>query len=624
MTAKPPLPPRPGLTPTPPPASAATSTRKKAPTFAELLTGLVADRLLAPERAAAVLEREDSVRASLVRARLTELRALPLSQQGAPPSITSIELFLAFAEKGHDDQPIREDVVTETWARLAAVPYVKLDPLKLDPDLAVRTVSKPYARKHGYLAIKEEAGTLTIATHDPFDALAHETVERITQKRVELVVASKTDIERLITEFYGFRQSVQRAEKQIAVGIDLGNLEQLVKMKSEQEIEASDEHVVHAVDYLFRYALGQRASDIHLEPKRKHGLIRFRIDGALHQVGELPGLVHKAVVNRIKTLSRLDISEKRKPQDGRIKVELEGKPVEVRVSTLPVAFGEKIVMRLFDPDLVQDDLERLGFFERDRQTFEELIALPHGIILVTGPTGSGKSTTLYTALRKLASDDINITTIEDPIENVFEGINQTAIMPILGLGFAEVLRTILRQDPDVIMVGEIRDLDTARHAIQAALTGHLVLSTLHTNDAASAITRMLDLGVQDFLLSSTLVGVMAQRLVRRVCSACAAERVLSDEETANLAMDASAGAILVRYGKGCADCRMTGYKGRIAVVELFKVTPTLRKMIHARKDEADIKAEAQRDGMLTLRESAIKKMLLGETTYEEVIAVTTV
>jgi general secretion pathway protein E len=611
------------MTPTPPPASTAGG-RRRAPSFSELVAGLVEDGVLSAERAKAVLEREDAQRASVVRARLLEQRALPPSQQGTPPTITTVELFMAFGEKGEDEQPIREDVVTEAWARRAAVPYVKLDPLKLDPDLAVRTVSKPYARKHGYLAIKEEGGTLTIATHDPFDALAHETVERITSKRVELVVASKTDIERLITEFYGFRQSVQRAEKQIAIGIDLGNLEQLVKMKSEQEIEASDEHVVHAVDYLFRYALGQRASDIHLEPKRQRGIIRFRIDGALHQVGELPGLVHKAVINRIKTLSRLDISEKRKPQDGRIKVEHDGKPVEVRVSTLPVAFGEKIVMRLFDPDLVQDDLERLGFFERDRKIFEELIALPHGIILVTGPTGSGKSTTLYTALRKLASDDINITTIEDPIENVFEGINQTAIMPAIGLGFAEVLRTILRQDPDVIMVGEIRDLDTARHAIQAALTGHLVLSTLHTNDAASAVTRMLDLGVQDFLLSSTLVGVMAQRLVRRVCSACASERVLSEEEAGNLGVDASAGAILVRYGKGCADCRMTGYKGRIAVVELFKVTPTLRKMVHDRADEALIKAEAQREGMLTLRESAIKKMLMGETTYEEVIAVTTV
>ncbi|MBL9020607.1 MAG: type II/IV secretion system protein, partial [Myxococcales bacterium] len=417
-------------------------------------------------------------------------------------------------------------------------------------------------------------------------------------------------------------QSVQRAEKQIAGGIELGNFEQLVKMKSEQEIEGSDEHVVHAVDYMFRYAFGQRASDIHIEPKRSESVVRFRIDGSLHAVSQLPRAVHKAVVNRIKTLSRLDIAEKRKPQDGRIRTEFEGKATEIRVSTLPVAFGEKVVMRIFDPGLVNDDLGQLGFFQRDRAVLEELIARPHGIILVTGPTGSGKTTTLYTALRRIATEAVNVTTIEDPIENVFEGLNQTAIQPAIGLGFAEVLRTLLRQDPDIIMVGEIRDLDTARHAIQAALTGHLVFSTLHTNDAASAVTRLLDLGVQDFLLASTLIGVMAQRLVKKICESCAAERTLATEEVETLGLDAKQGEILVRYGKGCAECRKTGYKGRSAIVELFRVTPTVRKLIHDRADELVITDEAKKDGMLTLREAAIHKMLQGETTYEQVIEVT--
>ncbi len=580
--------------------------------------------LLPRARVADLLAHKEHQLASLVSARLTELKAQGAGTAALPraKAVTPVELLLSFKEKDEENKPLREDAVTEVWAGLVGLPYIKLDPLKLDPDFIVRVVSKPFARKNGFLALDEQGGALRVATFDPFDDLAVETMERATGKRVELVIASKSDIERLITEFYGFRQSVQRAEKQIAGGIELGNFEQLVKMKSEQEIEGSDEHVVHAVDYMFRYAFGQRASDIHIEPKRSESVVRFRIDGSLHAVSQLPRAVHKAVVNRIKTLSRLDIAEKRKPQDGRIRTEFEGKATEIRVSTLPVAFGEKIVMRIFDPGLVNDDLGQLGFFQRDRAVLEELIARPHGIILVTGPTGSGKTTTLYTALRRIATEAVNVTTIEDPIENVFEGLNQTAIQPAIGLGFAEVLRTLLRQDPDIIMVGEIRDLDTARHAIQAALTGHLVFSTLHTNDAASAVTRLLDLGVQDFLLASTLIGVMAQRLVKKICESCAAERTLAREEVETLGLDAKQGEILVRYGKGCAECRKTGYRGRSAIVELFRVTPAVRKLIHDRADELVITDEARKDGMLTLREAAIHKMLQGETTYEQVIEVT--
>ncbi|MFT3772352.1 MAG: GspE/PulE family protein [Minicystis sp.] len=605
------------------PAPAPSGPRRRV-TFEELVAALVREGILPAERRAALLSRKDQQLSALVRLRLVEQKAAGGAAPGDPaPSITPVELFVSFAERGADDRAIREDVATEVWAKLVGLPFVKLDPLKLDPALAVRTVSKPFARKHGYLAIEEADGVLTIATFDPFDQVSLEMVERVSGKRVQLVISSKSDIERLITDFYGFRQSVQRAEQQIATGIDLGNLEQFVRLKSEQEIEASDEHVVHAIDYMFRYAFGQSASDIHIEPKRNESLVRFRIDGALHVVSRLPRIVHNAVVNRIKTLARLDIAEKRRPQDGRIRTEFNGRGVEMRVSTLPVAFGEKVVLRIFDPALVHDDLGALGFFERDKRVFEELIALPHGIILVTGPTGSGKTTTLYTALRKLATEDVNVTTIEDPIEMVFEGINQTAINPAINLGFAECLRTLLRQDPDVIMVGEIRDLETARHAIQAALTGHLVFSTLHTNDAASAVTRLLDLGVQDFLLSSTLSGVMAQRLVRRICGACVAERVLTPDEAVTLGLDTQQGEILVRYGTGCVDCRNTGYKGRSAIVELFKVSAPIRGMIHARTPEFTIKEHARKEGMLTLREAATKRMLEGETTYEEVVQVTT-
>lgn len=582
---------------------------------------MIAAGHLPANRADSLLSSFETERSRLSRAKLAEAKLAGSVGQVAPTP-TALEVFLAFNEKGLDEKPLREDLVTEVWAGLVGLPYVKLDPLKLDPAFAVRTVSKPFARKNGYLALDEEGGVLRVATFNPFDQWAQESVERVTQKRIALVIASKSDIERLITEFYGFRQSVQKAEQQITGGIDLGNLEQFVRMKSDQEIEASDEHVVHAVDYLLRYALSQRASDIHIEPKRTESLCRFRIDGSLSVVSRVPRVVHNAFINRIKTLSRLDIAEKRKPQDGRIKTEFEGKAIDIRVSTLPVAFGEKMVLRLFDPAMVSADLDTLGFLQRDKEVFETLIHRPHGILLVTGPTGSGKTTSLYTALRKLAHEDVNITTIEDPIENVFEGINQTAVMPQIGLGFAEILRTILRQDPDIIMVGEIRDLETARHAIQASLTGHLVFSTLHTNDAASAVTRLLDIGVQDFLLASTLTGVMAQRLVKRICTTCATERVLSDEEAATLGLDSTNGSILVRYGEGCADCRKTGYRGRTAIVELFGVTPIIRRMIHDRAPENEIKNQAKKDGMLTLRECAIKKLLAGETSYEQVIEVT--
>ncbi len=592
---------------------------RQPPTFEALLGALVRGGQLGEDVARQLFAQRDGQLSALLRRRAKVALGGPPSGRTTMATATALELFLSFSESIH---AVREDAATEVYAGLAAVPFVTLDPLRLDPALPVRTLSKPFARRHGMLVIAERETSITVATSNPFDAGAVESVERVTGKRVELVMAAASDIERIITEFYGFRQSVQRAEEHLSVGIDLGNLEQLVRMKSDREIEASDEHVVHAVDYMLRYAFGQRASDIHIEPKRDESLVRYRIDGALHKVSKLPRLVHAAVVNRIKMLARLDIAERRRPQDGRIKTEFNGKSVDIRVSTLPVAFGEKIVMRIFDPGLIHDDVTELGFFERDQRVLEEILALPHGIFLVTGPTGSGKTTTLYTALRKLSAEDVNVTTIEDPIENVLESINQTAVQPGLGLGFAECLRTILRQDPDVIMVGEIRDLDTARYAIQAALTGHLVLSTLHTNDAAGAITRLLDLGVQDFLLASTLVGVMAQRLIKKVCTTCACDRVLARDEAANLGLDATHGEVLVRQGAGCADCRRTGYKGRTALTELFRVDGAIRDLIHARAPDARITEQAVADGMSTLRECAVRRMLLGETTYEQVMEVT--
>ncbi len=613
------------LPPRPLPRSAPPVAGKRAAIGFEELVGLLEQEgLVDGGQRRRLLEQKELKLAALVRARLTATRGdqVKSTEEQHRAAVGPIELFLSFGETDAEGRVVREDAVTEVYARHAGFPYLKLDPLKLDPSFAVGVLPRPFARKHGLLAIEERGGVITFATANPFDRLALEGVAQVTKKEVRLVIASKSDIDRLITDFYGFRQSVKRAEAYLADGVDLGNLEQFVRMKSEQEIEASDEHVVHAVDYLFRYAFGQRASDIHIEPKRGHSIVRFRIDGSLHKVNSLPRIVHNAVINRVKTLARLDIAEKRRPQDGRIKTEFDGRPIDIRVSTLPVAFGEKVVMRIFDPELVHDDLALLGFFDRDREVFEELIKLTHGIILVTGPTGSGKTTTLYTALRKIATEDVNISTIEDPIEMVFEGINQTAVNPAIQLGFAEALRTLLRQDPDILMVGEIRDLDTAQHAIQASLTGHLVFSTLHTNDAPSAITRLLDLGVQDFLLASTVVGVMAQRLVKKVCAGCVVERELTEEESKLLGLEIGPEPILVKFGLGCTDCRKTGYFGRTVVIELFKVSPEIRRLIHQRAPDSALREQARREGMSTLRESAVMKMLAGETTFEQVIEVT--
>jgi general secretion pathway protein E len=394
-------------------------------------------------------------------------------------------------------------------------------------------------------------------------------------------------------------------------------------MKSESEIESSDQHVVNAVEFMLQHAFESRASDIHVEPKREHSLIRFRIDGVLHDIQKMPKIVHQAVVSRIKTMSRLDIAEKRRPQDGRVKTTRGGRDVELRVATLPVGFGEKVVLRIFDPEVLLQDLTGLGFYPDELQHFNDFITRPHGIVLVTGPTGSGKTTTLYSALKTIATREINVTTIEDPIEMVYEEFNQTAVQTKVGITFASALRHILRQDPDVIMVGEIRDGETAQYAIQAALTGHLVFSTLHTNDAASSISRLVDLGVERFLISSTLVGTMAQRLVRRICPHCVTERHLNPDEVATLRLAVPPGKrIKVKEGAGCFECRSTGYIGRTGIFEILPIDDTVKNLVLQGADAPEIKREAVKNGMRTLRQSALRKLAEGSTTFEEVVRVT--
>jgi len=416
---------------------------------------------------------------------------------------------------------------------------------------------------------------------------------------------------------------------QVSGGVDIGNLEQYVKLTRVQEIEASDTHIISAVEYILHYALDQRASDIHIEPRREQSAVRMRIDGVLHTVHSLPKPVHGAVVSRIKTLARLDIAEKRRAQDGRIKTSRGDREVELRVSTISTAFGEKLVVRVFDPEAVLRSLSELGMFDPQLRIAEKFFSRPNGLILVTGPTGSGKTSTLYATLRAIATPEINIVTIEDPIELVVDQFNQVAVQPKIGLDFAEALRHILRQDPDVVMVGEVRDPETANISLQAALTGHLVLATLHTNDSAGAITRLLELGVDPFILASTLVGVVAQRLVRLVCPNCRVETFLSPDQMQLIGLDMQEleaqgedPRLMVAQGEGCVKCRNTGLVGRTGVFEVLPIDDKIRKLIISRAPSRDIMKQARNDGLMTLREAAIRKLAKAETCFDEVLRVT--
>ncbi len=518
---------------------------------------------------------------------------------------------------------VHEHDIGEAIAKDSGLEYLRIDTLTLNADLIESKMSRPFARRHRMIPIDFQKGRLRVACANPLDLEGIDHFRRIAGRDIELVVASEPEILKAITEFYGLRHSVKKAEKDLVTGIDLGNLEALVSMKSESELESSDQHVVNAVEFMLQHAYDSRASDIHIEPKREDSLIRFRIDGVLHDIQRMPKVVHRAVVSRIKTMARLDIAEKRRAQDGRLKTTRNNREIELRISTLPVAFGEKVVMRIFDPEVLMQDLPGLGFYPDELAMFQDFIRRPHGIVLITGPTGSGKTTTLYSALRAISNREQNITTIEDPIEMVYEEFNQTAVHPKIDVTFANALRHILRQDPDIIMVGEIRDSETAQYSIQAALTGHLVFSTLHTNDAASSITRLAELGVERFLISSTLIGTMAQRLVRKICPHCGNERSLSADEALALRLTVPAGKrIKVKEGAGCFECRSTGYLGRSGIFEILAVDDAIKPLIQEGADAGRIKREAVKNGMRSLRQSALRKLAEGLTTFEEVVRVT--
>jgi general secretion pathway protein E len=582
---------------------------------------------LSPERIADILEKQGLVSAEQAETIRREARQLPRkvrSSRAFEQRALGYEVVLrqnfSHPESG---RPLAEYDIAEAVAADAKLEFVRIDTLSLDADLIESQISRPFARKHRIVPLSLHNGRLRIALANPYDIEVMDSYRRIAGREIEAVVASEPEILKALTEFYGLRHSVKRAERDLSVGIDLGNLEQLVRMKSETEIESSDQHIVNAVEFMLQHAYDTRASDIHIEPKRERSVIRFRIDGVLHDIQEMPKVVHAAVTSRLKTMSRLDIAEKRRPQDGRVKTKRGDREVELRVSTLPVAFGEKVVLRIFDPGVLLQDLAGLGFYPEELETFNDFIGRPHGIILITGPTGSGKTTTLYSALKTLANAEVNITTIEDPIEMVHADFNQTAIYPKIGITFASALRHILRQDPDIIMVGEIRDPETASYAIQAALTGHLVFSTLHTNDAPAAISRLLDLDVERFLITSTLIGTMAQRLVRRICPHCILERHLEKDEEQSLRLTVPAGKrVKVKEGKGCHECRGTGYIGRSGIFEILPLDDAIKELVAGGADSPLIKREAVRRGMRTLRQSALRKLAEGVTTVEEVLRVT--
>ncbi len=515
---------------------------------------------------------------------------------------------------------LSEDLITDALASATGLPYYKIDPLKLDMHVVTDHIPRQFALKNLIVAVEESNGIITVAVADPFNEAVINELSLARRLKIKRVLSSKNDILKILREFYGFRASVVAAEEEASAAVDLGNLEQFFKLKGHQEIEGTDKHVVSAVDFLLNYAFDQHASDIHIEPKRETSLIRFRIDGVMHNIHIIPKPLHAPIVSRIKMLSRMDLAEKRRPQDGRIKTNFNNKDIELRVSTVPVAFGEKVVIRVFDPDILLQHLDNMGFYPRELALYNSFLRRPNGIILVTGPTGSGKTTTLYSSLRSLSSPEVNIVTVEDPIEMVMEEFNQIGVQQNIGVGFDTVLRNILRQDPDIIMIGEIRDRETAENAVQAALTGHLVLSTLHTNDSASTIIRLLDLGVPPFLISATLLGVVAQRLVRKICPNCKKVRTLSADECNYLQLTEN--PYVVWEGEGCKECRGTGYKGRSGLFEVMDMNDGLKTLVTGSVELAKVSAAARQEGLVSLREIAIKKMLEGVTTYEEVISMT--
>jgi len=527
----------------------------------------------------------------------------------------------------HKGKTLDLETLTALLASGMKLPYLRIDPLKIDVASITQVMSFAYATRFKILPVEVSQNEVVVATSEPFVREWEKAIKHVSGAKISRVIANPIEISRYLTEFYNLSSSMKGAvssnKSSRALEAGITNLEQLVELGRSGKLDSNDQHIVNIVDWLLQYAFEQRASDIHIEPRRQVGNVRFRIDGVLHTVYEMPTPIVAAVTSRIKAIGRMDVVERRRPQDGRVKTKTpSGNEVELRLSTMPTAFGEKLVMRIFNPDVLVKSFEALGFAADDAGRWDDMVKHDHGIILVTGPTGSGKTTTLYSTLKNLAQPEVNVCTIEDPIEMVEPAFNQMQVQHNINLDFASGVRTLLRQDPDIIMVGEIRDLETAEMAVQAALTGHLVLSTLHTNDAPSAITRLLELGIPSYLIKATVLGVVAQRLVRTLCPHC--------KKSAKLDKD-----IWKAFAKGfgidppesicepvgCLECRETGYLGRVGIYEILNISRETRKLIKAETDSFEIRGQAVKDGIMPLHIAGLAKVGAGFTTLDEIMKV---
>ncbi len=531
---------------------------------------------------------------------------------------------LNLADQRNPSRNLDIETLTQSLSSQCGQDYYRIDPLKIDVAQVTRVMDYKFSQRHQILAVEDQRNEVVIASAEPFLDSWESVLEHTSGKKITRVVSNPLDIKRLASEFYSVSRSIQGATKGQTQLKGIGNLEQMLELGKLKDPEANDQHIVNVVDWLLQYAFEQRASDIHVEPRREQGNIRFRIDGVLYTVYSLPMQALNAVISRLKILGRMNVAEKRKPQDGRIKTRSpNGNEVELRLSTLPTAFGEKLVMRIFDPEVLLKPFEELGLINDDLKRWHNIIGNNHGIVIITGPTGSGKTTTLYSTLKTLATEEVNVCTIEDPIEMVADSFNQMQVQENIDLSFADGVKALLRQDPDIIMIGEVRDLPTAEMAIQAALTGHLVFTTLHTNDAPSAITRMLELGVPPYLLKATVIGIMAQRLVRVLCPHCKQPAEIDQDVWKTLTSPWK-----VKLSKnaakadGCLECRETGFLGREGIYEVMPFTESLFRYADHKSDLPELRKQAYKEGMLSLRLSGAQKVTAGLTTVNEVLRVT--